>query len=173
MPIIIGLAQFLLHPFYQYRLGHPSPYKVIDTLKHARKEFAITSNRLDYIAKFLGIPGKQETSKGLWQRCSEGDDEALAEMEAYNIQDVRALETIYLIMRPYMRSHPNVGLYISDHVEICGACGSNQLTECGDYATQANLYVAYRCGNCQAISRQRHSRLAVNDRRHLTNPTPR
>ena len=36
----------------------PMPYKTIDTLKVARKEFAFSSNKQDYITKFLGLEEK-------------------------------------------------------------------------------------------------------------------
>lgn len=159
--------------FLKHGLLHPSPYKVIDTLKVARQQFAITSNRLDYICQFLGIPGKADTPKGLWQKCSEGDDAALQVMENYNIQDIRALEDVYLLLRPYMRSHPNIGLHVADSVQCCASCGSNELTDCGEYQTTVNVYIAYRCTNCGSISRSRNSRFGADDRRHITSPIPR
>jgi hypothetical protein len=38
----------------------PSP-KTIDTLKWARKYFNFNSNKLDYIAKYLGVGQKMDT----------------------------------------------------------------------------------------------------------------
>ena len=89
--------------FLKHGLGLPSPYQQIDTLDHARKQFAITSNRLDYIAsRFLNIEGKMETEKGLWWKAMEGDEDALSAMAAYCDQDVRVLEDVYMWLRPYI-----------------------------------------------------------------------
>jgi len=58
--------------FLYYDLKMPSYYQEIDTLLTARKNFKITSNRLDYIAKdFFGIEGKLQTAKGLWLKSCE------------------------------------------------------------------------------------------------------
>lgn len=38
----------------------PSPYQAIDTLKVARKVFSFSSNKLDFIARQLGIEGKMD-----------------------------------------------------------------------------------------------------------------
>jgi hypothetical protein len=34
-------------------------------------------------------------------------------MEAYNIHDVRILEETYLMLRPWIKPHPNMALFIS------------------------------------------------------------
>jgi uncharacterized protein YprB with RNaseH-like and TPR domain len=44
--------------FAAHRLGRPSPYQTIDTLKEAKKNFKFTSNRLDEIARYLGVKRK-------------------------------------------------------------------------------------------------------------------
>ena len=54
----------------------------IDTLKVVKKHFKFTSNRLDYVAKALGLEGKSSTSDGLWMRALRGNKDALREMEA-------------------------------------------------------------------------------------------
>ena len=41
--------------FLKNGLTPPMSYQQIDTLLHARKRFNITSNKLDYIGKFLGL----------------------------------------------------------------------------------------------------------------------
>ena len=54
----------------------PMPYKTIDTLKVARKEFALTSNKQDYITKLLGVQEKLDTDFQLWVDCMDGDIDA-------------------------------------------------------------------------------------------------
>ena len=157
--------------FLAHRLPPPMPYQLIDTLIHARKNFAITSNKLDFIAKrFLNLDGKLEHGGfPLWARCLDGEQQALDEMEEYNIQDVKILEDVYLEMRPWIKPHPNVGLFIGKEVSCCATCGSEELEWSGNYATYANTYAAYRCSSCGATGRSKKSN-TIN--KSLTYSTP-
>ena len=143
--------------FLKHNLFLPSHYKMIDTLQHARRIFALTSNRLDYIATFLGIPGKLENSEGLWHKVMEGDAEAMKQMIEYNEQDVRLLEEVYLKLRPYMRNHVNINLFVADDVSVCPTCGGHDLdwdlkTK---YITNVNKYTTFRCNTCKSLGRSR------------------
>jgi len=143
--------------FLKHNLKTPSPYQTIDTLLHLCKQFGITSNKLDYVAKnFLGIEGKMETPKGLWQRCMEGDYEALELMDEYCQQDVRVLEEVYLRIRGWIKPHPNLALFAISEDNTCPACGGSEneitLTE---YYTYVNTYQAHRCTDCNHIFRSR------------------
>ena len=81
-------------------LNPPMPYQVIDTLQHLRKRFNISSNRLDYVNKVLGIGRKMETGGfELWDGCLKGNPDSLKKMEKYNIKDVKILEEKYLRIR--------------------------------------------------------------------------
>jgi len=151
-------------------LKPPLPYQIVDTLLHARKRFAITSNKLNYIGKFLGLGEKIDTGGfDLWKRCMKGDAEALKEMEVYNIQDVKLLEDVYLELLPYIKPHPNVGLFVSEDVHSCPSCGSSDLSWEGTYTTYANKYDAFRCNNCGSIGR---SRTAKPKGKNITISTP-
>ena len=144
--------------FIYNSLGTPSSYEIIDTLLHARKQFSISSNKLDYLGEFFGLGRKIETGGfELWERCMKGDDEALKEMQIYCDQDVRLLEEVYLHMRPYIKPHPNLGLHISDDINRCPTCGSDQLTPTGDYYTTMNTYTEYKCKSCGSNCRSRKS----------------
>jgi hypothetical protein len=155
--------------FLAHGLGEPMPYKVIDTLTHARKKFNISSNKLDYIGTFLGVGNKVDTGGfELWRRCMQGEKAALKEMEVYNIQDVKLLEDVYLKLRPYISPHPNLGLYIEDNIQSCPSCGSEALKWSGQYATNVNLYLAFRCNDCQSVGRSRKGYLSAKDRSNLT-----
>ena len=142
--------------FIKHGLSLPSPYERIDTLIHARRKFAITSNRLDYIAKdFIGIAGKTETRRGLWEDCMIGDKEALKDMQTYCDQDIRVLEDVYLWLRPYIQPHPNMGLHITSNKAHCPTCGSSDLTWKGKYRTYVNEFDAFKCNSCGANGRAR------------------
>jgi DNA polymerase elongation subunit (family B)/predicted RNA-binding Zn-ribbon protein involved in translation (DUF1610 family) len=150
-------------------LNPPLPYQQIDTLKHIRRQFGFTSNKLDYVNKLLNLERKKETNFELWERCMKGNANALSEMEAYNVQDVRILEETYLLIRAWIKPHPNMGLFILDEKEHrCPNCGSAELTEQGkNYNTTANVYTLMRCDNCGAASRKRLGTATINEKRHL------
>lgn len=150
-------------------LNPPLPYQQIDTLKHIRRQFGFTSNKLDYVNKLLNLERKKETNFDLWERCMKGNANALSEMEAYNVQDVRILEETYLQIRAWIKPHPNMGLFILDEKEHrCPNCGSNELSEQGKhYYTTANAYVLMRCNNCGASSRKRLGAVNIKQKRHL------
>ena len=147
----------------------PSFYKQIDTLKIARKEFDFSSNKLDFLARMMGVQIKDSVTFKLWKKCREGDDEALKELEDYNKQDVRVLEDVYLKLRPYIKGHPNLDLYIDDENSACPNCGSTTLeAEEGKFAyTQAVRYQMYRCKNCFAISRNKKG-LPYNNKKKIS-----
>jgi len=163
-------ARFILNG-----LTPPTPYRSIDTLATARSVFGFTSKRLDYISKVLGFSGKTHTGMKLWMDCMSGDPDALKEMLEYNINDVLILEEVYLRMRPYIKSHPNLTPYYADleeGVEICPLCGYDELKVKGEYTTDANVFEALRCGNCGGIARRATSELSAKVRKGMLRPTP-
>jgi DNA polymerase elongation subunit (family B) len=138
-------ARFLFHG-----MNLPSPYKSIDTLKIARKIFKVTSNKLDYLCEFLGINKKIDTGGfELWHKCVKGDSKALEDMDIYCRNDVEILEELYLRLRKYDKSHPNLGIYLGDK-SLCPNCGSDNIVDNGFHITPANKYVTKRCV-CGAI----------------------
>ena len=149
-------------------MNPPMPYRVIDTLKVARSCFSFASNSLDYLMQQLSDSGKMETGGfKLWKRCMAGDAEALQLMVDYNRQDVLILEELYLLVRPWVKSHPNVGLYIDTEETVCTNCGNTDLHWGGYYHTPAGRYQAFRCHGCGAIGRSRYSALDPEERKRL------
>lgn len=157
------------------RLSPPLPYQSIDTLKTVKRQFAFTSNKLDFVNKVLSLERKQKNEgMPMWNKCYMGDEKALKEMEKYNIKDVRILEETYLRLRPWIKPHPNMGLFILDEKTWhCPSCGSSELKDMGKlYYTTANAYEQFRCDNCQATGRKRVTNLNVKQRRFLLMSTP-
>jgi DNA polymerase elongation subunit (family B)/predicted RNA-binding Zn-ribbon protein involved in translation (DUF1610 family) len=156
-------------------LSPPLPYQSIDTLKTIKRQFAFTSNKLDFVNKMLRLERKQKHEGfPMWSKCYIGDDKALREMERYNVKDVKILEETYLRLRPWIKPHPNVGLFILDeHAFHCPSCGSTDLKDEGKkYYTTANAYSQFRCGNCGAVGRKRVSDIGIKQRRHLLLSVP-
>jgi len=121
----------------------------IDTLKSARKEFAFTSNRLDYIGQFLGVGKKIPTNHELWVQARVGNKKAIKAMLKYNKQDVTLLEAVYDKLRPYMQNHPNMNLFMGT-AQNCTNCGSSSLIKHGTRRTRVGLYQRYLCKDCGA-----------------------
>lgn len=145
----------------------PAPYDVIDTLTVCRSIFGFSSNALNYLNKILGLDIKIDTGGyGLWRKCVDGDEDALHDMETYNRNDVVILEELYLTLRPWIKSHPNVGLYMDLDKPVCRNCGSPNLQYDGTTKTPTGMYELYRC-QCGAIGRMRKNRLTKEHRNNL------
>ena len=151
-------------------LTPPLPYRIIDTLKVARQQFAFSSYKLDYINKLFGLSEKSHPGWDVWKRCVHGDEEALREMNEYCDRDVMILEELYLQIRPWIKGHPNMGLYIDTDEKVCTHCGNENLTWGGAYTTGVGAYAAFRCNKCGAIGRSRTSALTQEDRKNLVAP---
>jgi len=143
--------------FLKHGLNPPSPFQSIDTYRFSRKSFRLSSHKLDAIAKFFGIEGKNNTEFELWKKCLDGDPESLEYMLTYNKQDVNLLEEVYIKMRPWIKPHPNVGLYMDSNEPVCHTCGSKEveMVENKYYYTMAGKYPVHRCNNCGSLSRGR------------------
>lgn len=123
-------------------LDSPSPFQQVDLLKTARR-FGFMSNRLGEVAKLLGTARKIDNSGfKLWLDVMEGSSEARAEMELYNRGDVTATEELYLRLRPWVKTHPNVALIDGGK---CPACGGTDLRPRGSYFTRTGEYKRWHC----------------------------
>ncbi len=137
--------------FIKLGLKPPSPYKQIDLCATAKSEFKFASNKLEYVAKFLGLKPKVK-HKGfeLWKECMDGNSESWKEMEEYNKGDIWTLQEVYDTMKPWIRNHPNLGLYVSDESPVCRNCGESHLQKRGFARTEAGVYQRYQCQPCGA-----------------------
>lgn len=130
-------------------LDPPSPYKEIDLLRVARSRFKFPSNKLDFVAQALGLGSKKKhMGMSLWKGCMSNDVASWKTMEAYNKQDVRLLERVYKKMLPWIKTHPNYGLYVDTDRPVCKNCGSGKVIKKGTEYTQVGKYQRYKCGNC-------------------------
>ena len=134
--------------FISEGMAPPSPFKIIDTLKVARREFFAPSYKQDFLTKYFKLENKIQTDFQLWVDCEAGIPEKLEEMVEYNRHDVMGLEDLYLKIRPYICNHPNLGVLMED--DICPTCGSKHLQETSSvYLTSANKFPVYKCEKCE------------------------
>jgi DNA polymerase elongation subunit (family B) len=156
-------SAWLLHGF-----NPPLPYQMVDTLKAARKEFRFASNKLNYLGQIMLSKEKLKTDRTLWARCEKGDQEALKYMEEYCRRDTMLLEEVFLEMRGWIKSFPNMGLLMDAEEQCCPNCGSFDI-ELTDkyYTTPANQYRVVRCKSCGAPNRLPRSIIDTTTRRNL------
>jgi DNA polymerase elongation subunit (family B) len=128
-------------------LNPPSQFRTIDTLKQARKHFKFTSNRLDDLGQYLGVGRKKKTGGfQLWRDCIQGVKGAIEKMVRYCCGDVTLLEKVYLKMRPFIATHPNVGA-LKEGV-ACTKCGSSRVHARGWAVTNKGRKKRYQCQSC-------------------------
>lgn len=125
----------------------------IDTWKMAKAKFKFNSNKLDYIAKYLGHEGKMPTPPGLWHRVLNGERKAIKEMVAYNKQDIEVLEFVFEKLKPFVPARINHQLFADR--PVCPVCGSEHINYKGYTYTGQRKYRRYVCMDCGHNDRER------------------
>lgn len=139
--------------FLLYGLLPPAPYTQLDLLQVVRKTFKFPSNKLDYVAKALGLEGKlKHRGADLWIGCMAEDPACWREMREYNIRDVRVLEEVYKKLLPWITNHPHMGLH-GGRPSACPNCASDKLESRGFAYTKLSSYRRYRCVDCGTWTR--------------------
>jgi hypothetical protein len=155
--------------FLMHGMKPPRPYRTVDTLKVARSIFGASGNSMDFLAKQLGLGEKLEMHFTDWDKCMEGNIEALRKMRKYNEHDILVGESLYLKMRPWMKNHPNLGLYYETDTQRCKNCGSTDLDVDENFPvyTGVNAYECWTCIPCGAHGRTAVSVLDKEKRKEL------
>lgn len=133
-------------------MSPPSPYKQIDLLRTARKQFNFPSNKLAHVSEALGLAGKiKHEGYRLWFKCMAGDPDAWARMREYNERDVVLLEDLYDRLRPWIAGHPSMGAMTGE--DSCPTCGGDNLEKRGTVFLKTARYQRFRCRKCKVWSR--------------------
>jgi predicted PolB exonuclease-like 3'-5' exonuclease len=147
--------------FLYHKLSPPAPYKTVDTKKLAKRVARFNSNKLDDLARYFGEGRKIDTTFKLWLGCINGDKDSWAKMVTYNKHDVRLLERIYLRLRPYAKTHPNLSSY--QEKPVCPRCGSKHIEWRGYATSTSRKYRRFQCKDCGGWGRE-----AINGKRTST-----
>ena len=143
--------------FLKHGLKPLGKKQTFDTLKIAKKHFAITSNKLDYIAKFLDIEGKRKSKKysqqEMWNACCEGVLDAFKENEKYNIQDIKVTEKVFNKLKTW---DENINLQTFYGEYIC-ICGGKKFYKNGYSRTKMGVYQRYSCEKCGKVKTGREN----------------
>lgn len=103
-------------------------YKTADTLQWARRRFLFNSNKLDYIASYLGLGRKIKTEFGLWKRVVlDRDRKALKQMADYCARDVELLEQVWRRMSLMVPHKTHEGVLRKNEAWTCPRCASENV----------------------------------------------
>jgi uncharacterized protein YprB with RNaseH-like and TPR domain len=159
--------------FIMQGLGPTTPFRQIDTLELAKKSFAFTSNKLEWLSGHLAPHNKKMKTKKfqgfeLWKACLAGDKAAWAEMKAYNMQDVVALKAVYDKLAPW-GTGINFNVYSEEHdyTRRCNSCNGSSFIKKGFAFTNTAKRQKYQCTKCGSWTLGRDNLLTKEKRKAL------
>jgi len=125
-------------------------YTTIDTLKLSRSKFKFNSNKLDYIAKYLGMGEKIKTEFGLWKAIVlNKDKEAMVKMVKYCQQDVRLLEKVYKELSTHIFAKTHYGVIFGEDRGSCPECGSDEIIRMVNRVSATGVKkIQFQCKTC-------------------------
>jgi len=125
-------------------------YTTIDTLKISRSKFRFNSNRLNYIAQYLGIGQKIKTEFGLWKDIVlNKDKKAMEAMVKYCKKDVILLEKVFSHLKKHIDHKTHYGVIFGMDRGTCPECGSDELVINKRKTTASGLKkIMYQCKVC-------------------------
>ncbi len=127
-------------------------HKTVDTLKIARRKFYFNSNKLDYIAQYLGIGRKIKTEFGLWRDILlKNCRTSLHKMGVYCKQDVLLLQQVYNKLRLSASPKTHAGVLAGKPKFSCPHCGSIDVKMTKKRVTAAGtIQYQFQCKKCGA-----------------------
>ena len=125
-------------------------YTTIDTLKVARSKFKFNSNRLNYIAGYLGIGSKIKTEFDLWKSIlMDNDKVAMEKMVKYCKHDVVLLEKVFKHLNTHIEAKSHYGVLFGAYRGTCPECGSDDLIRSTVRTTATGIVkVMLKCKTC-------------------------
>ena len=124
-----------------------------DTCLEARKQFKLSSNRLNNLATFLKVPLQKDKMTPLdwFKGVARSIPRSMKKMNKYCKQDVEVLDSVYSKMRTLFTSAswPNAHLVIGGHAKSgCPDCGTTNTRMSEPYITKANKRWKFKCYDC-------------------------
>jgi len=135
-------------------------YKQFDTLKKAKYHFNFNSNKLDYIASFLGLGGKYKHSGlSMWndivmydvfgKGSKEQRNTSMKEMVHYNMIDVALTEEVFQRLRLYSTHETHHGVILGKPKFTCPNDGSENVELIKTVVTAAGtIKRLMHCNDC-------------------------
>jgi hypothetical protein len=156
--------------FLKHGMRPTNKTELHDTLSMAKSQFSFTSNKLEYIASFLGVGEKSHHKKfqgfELWRECMNGNPKAWAEMKRYNQNDVVITEAVYKKLLPYCKL-PTAFIELEEDENPVCSCGSDRLHSNGYRVASGIKYKRLRCLDCGANYRLKQNLIPTRERKRL------
>ncbi len=155
-------VQYFQAAFGRLGLGPPSPFRSLDLMQVAKKNFKAgeLSLKLDWFSRmWLGDRKVKHGGTDLWHDIRHGtrDERRSAQkvMKTYNCKDVVLTEQLFDRFKPW--TGINYALYENsdDNVPRCTKCSSEKLEKRGFFYTTAFSYQRYHCNDCGSWSKGR------------------
>lgn len=136
-------------------------YTTVDTLKISKGKFRFNSNRLDYVAKYLGVGAKNNKSGfDLWKGVlMDNNKKALKDMVDYCKNDVIILENVFKRLNDHVKQKSHVGVIEGEYRWSCPKCGGNENIQRSSERVSASGVVSYylvhdkgKCGHNYTVS---------------------
>ena len=127
-------------------------HKTIDTLKQAKKYFNFNSNKLDYIAKYLGVGAKLDTGGlDLWKDIVfRKDQKAMEKMVEYCKMDVIVLQKVFDKLNFYTTPSTNYAVMHGGDKHECPECNNLNVRHNKKVVTAAGtIHHWMRCNDCR------------------------
>jgi hypothetical protein len=149
-----------------------SHWKIVDTLKFARRNMYFNSNRLDYLGKYFGVGGKIKTEFDLWKDIVlKNDRKKLKRMVTYCKRDVTLLENVYHRLADHMPAHTHVGVLNDNGKWTCAKCGSAEVhcskTKVSALGILKRQMVCKKCGHYYTISNKTYENFSEIRKREM------
>lgn len=138
--------------FVEQGLTPPPPFVKVDLMKSVRRQVALPSYKLDFVARWLGVGAKQRTGGfDLWSDVLAGEEKARAKMGRYNRHDVRITDAVYEVLsaKGWVKGLPNHAI---DGGHVCPSCESEKLQRRGYSVSKTRRYARWQCRDCGAWS---------------------
>lgn len=156
---VFWFGEYFDLPFVQTRrlmadLKPLPPIPFVDGWRIARKKLKLRSNRLDAVSKIIPLPKgikreeKLQPTPSDWRRAMAGHADALKVIEDRCVSDVLVLEQVYLAIRSFGSSLPNLSKTEGKLEEGCPSCGGDHITAQGYKLTLRGRKRQYKCQGC-------------------------
>lgn len=135
-----------------HRIPTKPMYKTVDTCKWARSYFLFNSNKLDYIAKLLGLGRKIRTEDGLWRKVVlHKCEKSLRFMVKYCKQDIHLLKSVWARMQQVVPHKTHAGVLAGLEKWTCPKDGSRNVKTSKKYVTaRGTVQWQFKCNDCGA-----------------------
>lgn len=147
--------KFLQTRLLKHKLPPLGRIKHIDTCSVAKRHLYAFNNKLETLAAQFTDEKKMDSGSGasLWCGVANREPKAQKKMSDYCKQDVRALESVFKALKPFITDIPNYNLFTTGVAGICPNCGSTRLKSNGVRLTTTRSYRRYICSDCNTWSR--------------------